>query len=63
MALVQPRPVGKRCALRHASASGSPEAKPARAVFTTPSWTRGASCTGTTSPSPATTRTSTSWKS
>eukprot|EP00969_Alexandrium_andersonii_P338151 14944482-Alexandrium_andersonii.AAC.1 len=63
MALVPLRPVGGRCALRHSRASGSPEAKPARIAFTTLNWMRGASRTETTLPSPATTQTSTSWKS
>eukprot|EP00969_Alexandrium_andersonii_P240597 10621652-Alexandrium_andersonii.AAC.1 len=45
-AFVPLRPAGRCCARRISSASGSPRAGQAHAAFTTPSWTRGASCTG-----------------
>eukprot|EP00969_Alexandrium_andersonii_P111331 4915768-Alexandrium_andersonii.AAC.1 len=38
MALVPPRPVGKRFTRRSSRASGLPEARPALAAFTMPSW-------------------------
>eukprot|EP00969_Alexandrium_andersonii_P124720 5512648-Alexandrium_andersonii.AAC.1 len=62
MALAPLRPAGRRCTLRFES-FGFARGRRARADFTTPSWMRGASCTETTSRSPATLRTWTSWRS
>eukprot|EP00969_Alexandrium_andersonii_P240398 10612808-Alexandrium_andersonii.AAC.1 len=52
MALGRPRPGGRRCIPPSWRALGSSAGKPARAAFTMPRSTSGASCTGATSPSP-----------
>eukprot|EP00969_Alexandrium_andersonii_P278978 12329495-Alexandrium_andersonii.AAC.1 len=54
MALVLLPHVGRRCTPRLSRALGLPGARQVPAVFTTPSWTRGASRTATASPSRAT---------
>eukprot|EP00969_Alexandrium_andersonii_P145799 6448425-Alexandrium_andersonii.AAC.1 len=62
MARVRLRRAGRHCAPRLWGASGLLRARPARAASTAPSWTRGASCAATTSPSRGTTTTSTPWR-